>query len=50
MPLWEFGLPDDGTIHATDMSSGKTFAWTGKIQHWWLNPQDCPYAVFKLTR
>ncbi|TFF22070.1 alpha-1,4-glucan--maltose-1-phosphate maltosyltransferase [Jiella endophytica] len=50
VPLWEFGLPDDGTIHATDMASGNSLAWTGKIQHWWLNPQDRPYAVFKLTR
>ncbi|ORE93898.1 alpha-1,4-glucan--maltose-1-phosphate maltosyltransferase [Aurantimonas sp. 22II-16-19i] len=50
VPLWEFGLPDDGTIQATDLVSGNALTWTGKVQHWWLNPQDCPYAVFKLTR
>ena len=50
VPLWEFGLPDDGTIRATDMLSGNDLTWTGKFQHWWLNPQDRPYAVFKLTR
>ncbi|MBO0661310.1 alpha-1,4-glucan--maltose-1-phosphate maltosyltransferase [Jiella sp. MQZ9-1] len=50
VPLWEFGLPDDATIRATDMVGGESFAWTGKTQHWWLNPSDRPYAVFKLTR
>ena len=50
VPLWEFGLPDDGTVHAQDLVTGNSFAWTGKVQHWWLNPQGRPYAVFKITR
>ena len=50
IPLWEFGLPDDGSVKATELVSGKELAWTGKFQHWWLNPVERPFAVFKLTR
>ncbi|MCB8839045.1 alpha-1,4-glucan--maltose-1-phosphate maltosyltransferase [Aurantimonas sp. VKM B-3413] len=50
VPLWEFGLPDNASVHAEDLVTGNEFAWTGKMQHWWLNPQDRPYAVFKITR
>ncbi|MFD2238393.1 alpha-1,4-glucan--maltose-1-phosphate maltosyltransferase [Aureimonas populi] len=49
VPLWEFGLPDDGTLQVEDLVSGRSFAWQGKMQHWWLNPQDCPYAAFRLS-
>ena len=50
VPMWELGLPDDGTVRVTDMVDGREFAWHGKIQHWWLNPQERPYAVFKISR
>ena len=50
VPLWELGLPDNGTVQATDLMTGNTLSWTGKVQHWWLNPQDRPYVVFKITR
>ncbi|MDY8107892.1 alpha-1,4-glucan--maltose-1-phosphate maltosyltransferase [Fulvimarina sp. 2208YS6-2-32] len=49
VPLWEFGLPDDGTVNAENLASGQVVAWHGKIQHWWLDPKQCPYAVFKVT-
>ncbi|UIJ72321.1 alpha-1,4-glucan--maltose-1-phosphate maltosyltransferase [Aurantimonas sp. HBX-1] len=50
VPLWELGLPDDGTVMVEDMVTGQSFVWRGKIQHWWMNPHDRPYAVFKITR
>lgn len=49
VPLWEFGLGDDSLIQAENLASGQVVAWHGKVQHWWLDPQECPYAVFKLT-
>lgn len=50
VPLWEFGLPDDGSVMVEDMVTGQSFAWNGKVQHWWMNPHDRPYAVFKISR
>ncbi|MEF2553046.1 alpha-1,4-glucan--maltose-1-phosphate maltosyltransferase [Aurantimonas sp. A2-1-M11] len=50
VPMWELGLPDDGTVKVTDMASGQEFVWRGKIQHWWMDPHEQPYAVFKITR
>ncbi|MCK5934653.1 MAG: alpha-1,4-glucan--maltose-1-phosphate maltosyltransferase [Fulvimarina manganoxydans] len=49
VPLWEFGLGDGDTVRAENLASGQVVAWHGKVQHWWLNPQDCPYAVFKIS-
>ncbi|RFC66041.1 alpha-1,4-glucan--maltose-1-phosphate maltosyltransferase [Fulvimarina endophytica] len=49
VPLWEFGLGDDASIEAENLVSGQAMTWHGKVQHWWLDPQQCPYAVFKLT-
>ncbi|SPJ24924.1 Alpha-1,4-glucan:maltose-1-phosphate maltosyltransferase 1 [Palleronia abyssalis] len=49
VPLWEFGLPDDGAIGVTDMLYGNSFDWQGKT-HWLeLNPHERPYAIWKLT-
>jgi starch synthase (maltosyl-transferring) len=48
-PLWEFGLPDTGSLKVEDLVNGRQFVWSGKVQHWWLNPDECPYAVFKVS-
>src|SRR5690606_9087625 len=49
VPLWEFGLPDDATIEADDLVTGQPFAWTGKIQHMYLDPQQRPYMAWRLS-
>lgn len=48
VPLWEFGLPDDATVQAEDLVIGQRFAWTGKVQHMWLDPADRPYMIWRL--
>ena len=48
VPLWEFGLPDDGAIEGRDLVTGDGFRWVGKMQHVWLTPEDRPYAVWAL--
>jgi len=48
LPLWEFGLPDEAAIDAEDLVNGNGFAWYGKIQHIWLEPNHNPYAIFRL--
>ncbi|MEF2070534.1 alpha-1,4-glucan--maltose-1-phosphate maltosyltransferase [Consotaella aegiceratis] len=50
VPLWEFGLPDSGSVNVEELASGQRFVWQGKVQHWWLDPAICPYAVFRISR
>jgi starch synthase (maltosyl-transferring) len=38
VPLWYFGLPDDGTLDAYDVFAGQDFSWTGKMQEVTLGP------------
>ncbi len=47
VPLWEFGLPDDGTIQVEDLQQGHRFAWHGKYQHIRIAP-DLPYRIWRL--
>ena len=47
VPLWEFGLPDHGTIAVEDLVTGNRFNWTGKTQHLHLSPQD-PYRIWRI--
>ncbi|WP_456236795.1 alpha-1,4-glucan--maltose-1-phosphate maltosyltransferase [Aureimonas psammosilenae] len=49
VPLWELGLPDNGSVKVEALATGQSFRWHGKIQHWWLNPLERPYAVFRIT-
>lgn len=49
VPLWEFGLPDDGSIEAVDLVGGQRLTWTGKVQHIWLDPAQRPYAIWRLV-
>ena len=48
VPLWRFGLPDEASIAAEDLVTGKRFTWTGKIQHMLLDPDDRPYRIWQL--
>ena len=49
VPLWEFGLPDTASVKVEDLVNDRQFVWSGKVQHWWINPEDCPYAVFRIS-
>jgi starch synthase (maltosyl-transferring) len=49
VPLWEFGLPDEASIDVEDLVTGNRFAWQGKVQHMWLDPQQRPYAIWRLN-
>ncbi|VCU70756.1 Alpha-1,4-glucan:maltose-1-phosphate maltosyltransferase 1 [Pigmentiphaga humi] len=49
LPLWTFGLPDDGSLHAEDLLHGYRFDWHGKMQYVWLEPHG-PYAIWRIGR
>jgi starch synthase (maltosyl-transferring) len=49
LPLWEFGLPDDGALDAQDLFNGHRFTWHGKYQTVTLSPQQ-PFAVWRIAK
>jgi starch synthase (maltosyl-transferring) len=48
VPLWEFGLPDDASVEVEDLVGGNRFTWHGKDHTLTLDPQDRPYAIWRL--
>ncbi|KPP88771.1 alpha-1,4-glucan:maltose-1-phosphate maltosyltransferase [Erythrobacter sp. HL-111] len=47
VPLWEFGLPDDGALAVEDLASGERFAWHGKHHSIHLTPDE-PYRIWRI--
>ncbi|WP_019143003.1 maltotransferase domain-containing protein [Noviherbaspirillum massiliense] len=48
LPMWEFGLADDGMLEADDLVNGGKVSWHGKTQQLRLDPYDCPYAIWRI--
>jgi starch synthase (maltosyl-transferring) len=49
IPLWEWNLPDDGSLMAEDLVRQHRLVWTGKRQHIRLDPADLPYAIWRVA-
>jgi starch synthase (maltosyl-transferring) len=49
VPLWEFGLPDDGSIAVEDLMRGHRFHWHGKSQSIRLDPRELPFSIWRLS-
>ncbi|MGA2552634.1 MAG: alpha-1,4-glucan--maltose-1-phosphate maltosyltransferase [Burkholderiaceae bacterium] len=50
IPLWEFGLPDSGSLAVEDLFESRGFEWHGKIQHLRLDPYQRPFAVWRIQK
>jgi starch synthase (maltosyl-transferring) len=48
LPLWEFGVPDDGVLEVENLVNGSRFGWHGKHQQLRLDPFVCPYAIWRV--
>jgi starch synthase (maltosyl-transferring) len=48
LPLWEWKLPDHGSLLAEDLMRGHSFVWTGKLQRVRLDPADLPFAIWRI--
>ncbi len=48
IPLWEWGIADNGALAVEDLLSGARFVWQGKIQHIHLAP-DAPYRIWRIS-
>jgi starch synthase (maltosyl-transferring) len=49
VPLWRFGIPDDGAIDAEDLMRDFKFTWRGKYQTVRLNPYDQPFCIWRIS-
>jgi starch synthase (maltosyl-transferring) len=49
VPLWEFGLPDDGRLAVEDLMYGTRFVWTGKHQTIDLDPARLPFSIWRVA-
>ena len=48
VPLWEFGLSDDGAVAVEDLAAGHRFTWHGKVQHIRIAPDE-PYRIWRIA-
>jgi starch synthase (maltosyl-transferring) len=49
LPLWRFGLPDEGALQAEDLMRDHKFTWNGKFQHVRLNPSEQPFCIWRVS-
>jgi starch synthase (maltosyl-transferring) len=47
LPLWEWGLPDDGALVVEDLMNDREFLLTGKNQTMTLDPGGQPFAIWR---
>jgi starch synthase (maltosyl-transferring) len=49
VPLWEFGLPDDGRVAVEDLMYGTRFTWASKHQTIALDPARLPFSIWRVA-
>ena len=49
IPLWEWGLDDDGALNVEDLVHGHRFVWKGKSQKIRLDPSTLPFAMWRVA-
>jgi starch synthase (maltosyl-transferring) len=49
VPLWEWKLPDSGSVAVEDLMRDHRFVWTGKLQQVRLDPAELPFAIWRIT-
>jgi starch synthase (maltosyl-transferring) len=50
LPIEEWGIAEGEQFRATELLSGESFLWTGRTQHWRLNPHEEPARLFSIRR
>jgi starch synthase (maltosyl-transferring) len=49
VPLWEWKLPDNGAVTVKDLMRDATSVWHGKLQRIRLDPNDSPFAIWRIA-
>ncbi|MDO9422443.1 MAG: alpha-1,4-glucan--maltose-1-phosphate maltosyltransferase [Herminiimonas sp.] len=48
LPLWQLDLPDHASVELEDLVSENRFTWQGRQQQIHLDPQQMPFAIWRL--
>ena len=48
LPLWDLGVPDDGSVAVHDLVEGHRFRWHGKYHRIRLDPEQ-PYRIWRVA-
>ena len=48
LPLWEFDLPDDASLHGEDLMNGHQWTWHGKVQWMRIEPWHLPFGIWRI--
>ena len=49
VPLWEWGLPDSGSVLVEDLMRHTSFVWSGKLQRVRLDAKELPFSIWRIT-
>jgi starch synthase (maltosyl-transferring) len=49
VPLWEWQLPDSGSVVVQDLMHDTSFVWHGKLQRIRLDPNELPFAIWRIA-
>jgi starch synthase (maltosyl-transferring) len=49
LPLWEWKLPDHGSLYVEDLIRGDRSVRSGKLQRVRLDPADLPFAIWRVA-
>ena len=49
VPLWEWGLPDGGSVMVEDLMRDTRFIWSGKLQRIRLDPNELPFSIWRIA-
>jgi starch synthase (maltosyl-transferring) len=48
VPLWEFGMDDNGSVEVEDLVRGHRFVWQGKMQRIRIDPHEMPFSIWRI--
>lgn len=48
LPTDEFGLGEHAAFEVIELMRGIEFQWYGQNQHWYFDPQEIPFAIWRL--
>ncbi|HKY91194.1 MAG TPA: alpha-1,4-glucan--maltose-1-phosphate maltosyltransferase [Nevskiaceae bacterium] len=48
VPLDRLGIADDGVVTVEELMRDLEFEWRGRSQHWFFDPHELPFAIFRL--
>ncbi|MGQ0701434.1 MAG: alpha-1,4-glucan--maltose-1-phosphate maltosyltransferase [Panacagrimonas sp.] len=50
LPLKELDADEDDVLAVEELMSGQRFTWRGSRQHWYFNPAEMPFAIWRVQK